>query len=495
MKVFIVLLVAASASAQSGIKFGDQVQKAAADIGTRLGLLGTQLGLNPIAENGQNSQNSNSGLTQGSGSGSQTGAFTQGSSGQTPTGRVPSGGEFTGSFDQCCCVPLAEECGDPLGRDLDYDYDFVGSGLIDPRLKPLQEAAAAATPKANAGLGLRIVNRPQANTNSQQNTCPSGQKACCYDSSVDHSSFGRSCVSPSGAQSLERISYGCGERPVSSSVKQCGTRQYSRPASGLQHGESSPGEFPWTCLVLNSNNDFVGSCAIIPDDSSNNNGAGTRKVVTAAHKLKNVQANELLKIRVGEYDASGFNPPETTNHDEYTVVRLLKHPQFDARRLSNDIAILYTQNPINLNKPHVNTACLPSCKDQFSHTFNNGTGLRCWVAGWGKNEVDGSFQFIQHKVDLPLVQSNSCNSRLKSALNRQRPNSGNRFTLSDSEICAGGQVGKDACTGDGGSPLVCQAQSGRWTVVGLVTWGVGCASDVPGVYARISHFIQWINQN
>merc|ERR1712029_365286 len=28
------------------------------------------------------------------------------------------------------------------------------------------------------------------------------------------------------------------------------------------------------------------------------------------------------------------------------------------------------------------------------------------------------------------------------------------------------------------SPL-CQGLSGRWTVVGLVTWGVGCASDVP----------------
>merc|ERR1712177_7237 len=51
-----------------------------------------------------------------------------------------------------------------------------------------------------------------------------------------------------------------------------------------------------------------------------------------------------------------------------------------------------------------NTACLPSCRDQFSHQFNNGTGVRCWVAGWGKNEVDGSFQFIQHKVDLPLVE-------------------------------------------------------------------------------------------
>merc|ERR1712013_464726 len=84
----------------------------------------------------------------------------------------------------------------------------------------------------------------------------------------------------------------------------------------------SPGEFPWTCLVLNQNNDFIGSCAVIPNDSSNNNGRGTRKVVTAAHKLKNIQ------------------------HEEYTVVRLLKHPQFNAGRLSNDIALLYTDRDV-----------------------------------------------------------------------------------------------------------------------------------------------------
>merc|ERR1711963_1027396 len=83
-------------------------------------------------------------------------------------------------------------------------------------------------------------------------------------------------------------------------------------------------------------------------------------------------------------------PKKDVQHEEYTVVRLLKHPQFNAGRLSNDIALLYTDRDINLNKANVNTACLPSCRDQFSHQFNNGTGVRCWVAGWGKNEVDGS---------------------------------------------------------------------------------------------------------
>merc|ERR1712020_172989 len=88
---------------------------------------------------------------------------------------------------------------------------------IDPRLKPLREEAAKKTQKAKDGLGLRIVNRPNANTNSQINTCPLGQKACCYDPSVDHSSFGRSCIAPgASASQFESVRYGCNERVVNS---------------------------------------------------------------------------------------------------------------------------------------------------------------------------------------------------------------------------------------------------------------------------------------
>ena len=111
----------------------------------------------------------------------------------------------------------------------------------------------------------------------------------------------------------------------------------------------------------------------------------------------------LLKVRVGDWDASGFNSPERFNHQEYTIVRILKHPQFSAGRISNDIALLYTDRDIDLSNPYVNTACLPSCDNQFDYVFNNGTGVRCWVAGWGKDEVDGSFQFIQKKVKIILL--------------------------------------------------------------------------------------------
>jgi secreted trypsin-like serine protease len=203
----------------------------------------------------------------------------------------------------------------------------------------------------------------------------------------------------------------------------------------------------------------------------------------------------LLKVRVGEYDASGFNPPESVPHQEYTVVKFIKHPRFNLARLDYDLAILTVDKVIDLSPSTVNTVCLPSCDDQFDFRFNNGSGTRCWVAGWGKNAADGTFQFLQHKVDIPLVDSGRCNADLRAAINAKKSGVGNKFALDTSELCAGGEQGKDACTGDGGSPLVCQAQSGRWTVVGLVTWGVGCASKVPGVYARITYFRDWINAN
>ena len=44
---------------------------------------------------------------------------------------------------------------------------------------------------------------------------------------------------------------GCGgQELVRQSSKTCGTRQPAR-VSGGEHGDSVPGEFPWTCLLLN----------------------------------------------------------------------------------------------------------------------------------------------------------------------------------------------------------------------------------------------------
>jgi len=389
-----------------------------------------------------------------------------------------SAGNYNPGTPQCCCVDQSSSCYAGLNHGNSVGEDLVGLGLIDER----------------------IVNRPgsgHSGSGSSHLQCPRGQRQCCYTDSRF------SCPNSAGSS----FEFGGGSGGSSSGnlwkqncqeaggfgSNQCGLRSYSGPVSGLSHGESSPGEFPWTCLILDQNNDFVGSCAIIPETSSNSLSSGTSKVITAAHNLKDVSGG--LKVRVGEYDASAFKRPELVQHEEYTVRRVIRHPGFDPRRLTNDIAVLRLSQRINLGHSYVSAACLPACEDQFSFTFSNGTGVRCHVAGWGKDEFTGNFQFIQHKVDIPLMDDFRCNAALKLALNRRQRGVGDRFQLHSSEICAGGEVGKDACTGDGGSPLVCQAQSGRWTVVGLVTWGVGCGSDTPGVYANVASFRNWINSN
>ena len=63
-------------------------------------------------------------------------------------------------------------------------------------------------------------------------------------------------------------------------------------------------------------------------------------------------------------------------------------------------------------------------------------------------------------------------------------------------VCAGArdEVNSiDSCQGDSGGPLVQDASSNRWELVGVVSWGIGCASGYPGVYARVFDLMDWVD--
>lgn len=184
-------------------------------------------------------------------------------------------------------------------------------------------------------------------------------------------------------------------------------------------------------------------------------------------------------MRLGEWNATSTSEPIPIQ--QYVVARIFVHPLFVSTNLRNDIAILRLSSPVPLGTvPTIATACLPQLP--FLNT-------RCWVSGWGKDDFSstGKYQRIQRQVDLPVVDHKTCQNQLR--LTRL----GARFQLDPvSFMCAGGEAGKDACTGDGGSPLVCE-RNNHWFVAGLVSWGIGCGeSTVPGVYTNVVSYISWI---
>ena len=93
---------------------------------------------------------------------------------------------------------------------------------------------------------------------------------------------------------------------------------------------------------------------------------------------------------------------------------------------------------------------------------------------------------------MTLVEGNVCQYELSEEMARLNPKpGGDKFQLSESELCAG-VVG--SCSDiDGGAPLVCQSEMGRWSLVGIFTWGLGCSRpDMPRVFLNISKIETWI---
>ncbi|XP_026314354.1 phenoloxidase-activating factor 2-like [Hyposmocoma kahamanoa] len=249
---------------------------------------------------------------------------------------------------------------------------------------------------------------------------------------------------------------------------------------GDVQGEAKFGEFPWTVAILkiapvNGNdpdsqklNVYVGGGSLIHPSV----------VLTAAH---HVDQPGLMRVRAGEWDTQ--TTKEIYPYQDRDVESKIIHKDFNSGNLFYDIALMFLSKPMEL-APNVGLVCLPPPRERVPG------GTKCVASGWGKDKfgTQGKYQVILKKVEVPVVDRNTCQNALRST------RLGRFFQLHTSFMCAGSE-GKDTCRGDGGSPLVCpiEYEEGRYMQSGIVAWGIECGTGVPGVYVDVSNLRNWID--
>merc|ERR1712212_407736 len=208
-----------------------------------------------------------------------------------------------------------------------------------------------------------------------------------------------------------------------------------------------------------------------------------RYVVTAAHclyagkDLMTLKGGATFRVMLGEHD----HCKATSSFVLASAVH--KHPKFDLNNPSgdNDIAILKLSKDLTFSDK-IKPVCLPtSATKDYS-------GKASTVSGWGGTKaytplkpVDQPRQCALKEVIVEILKPSStkCSNFLGDS-------------SSTTMLCAWAK-GKDACQGDSGGPLTV-AENGKYVLLGVVSYGSGCATEQPGVYARVQGFLPWMKK-
>jgi len=200
-------------------------------------------------------------------------------------------------------------------------------------------------------------------------------------------------------------------------------------------------------------------------------------ILTASHCVKGQRASS-LKIVGGTNDITDDQSPT------FAVEEIIMNDYNDVTKL-NDIALLRLDTTsYDLERRSAQghpTRAVNLCPESWSPQGSN-----CTVSGWGHLKSKGSgVPDMLREVEVRVLHDDICAKMLSGY-----PWDPSRQTM----LCAGGED-KDACQGDSGGPLVCQDDDGEQCLAGVVSWGVGCATEgIPGVYTNVRKYNSWIRK-
>jgi len=251
-----------------------------------------------------------------------------------------------------------------------------------------------------------------------------------------------------------------------------------RPGRIVNGEPAQAGEFPWQAgLQFKSWGltfcggafiDKAGKLTTAPDIPER------AYVLTAGHCARGKVASNIRVV-------GGSTSPNTNL--KYDVERIIEFG-YDSTTKVNDIALMRvkltkeSERHLMSRTSGENTMRIDAIpmapKDMVLSEGKIGT-----VSGFGYTKYQGSQASELRRVMVKIHSSEKCSTMYKDVTSVY-----NGTVM----LCAGGED-KDACQGDSGGPLVAKDEEGAFMLVGVVSWGIGCATpNVPGAYARISHY-------
>ncbi|KAG8196779.1 hypothetical protein JTE90_014511 [Oedothorax gibbosus] len=242
----------------------------------------------------------------------------------------------------------------------------------------------------------------------------------------------------------------------------CGTENLSEDER-IMGGKvvNPPNRYPWMVALVKKTkgeDEYFCGAALI----------SRQYVLTAAHCIQRETVSG-VRVALGAHNSDA-------SPDPVPVSEFILHPQYHNRTQTNDIALVKLEYSVNLEAT-VNLVCLPTTQE-----FSKPEDLAL-VAGWGWQRFhQGKYSKELQELEISIGTNAYCQSKYGGV-------------ILDTNICAGGEKGKDACSGDSGGPLVSK-YDGKWYSVGVVSWGMGCGVEgYPGVYTRVSEYLEWIADN
>ncbi|UJR16200.1 hypothetical protein I4U23_003110 [Adineta vaga] len=257
-----------------------------------------------------------------------------------------------------------------------------------------------------------------------------------------------------------QVSYTC------NATAKCGCSKNSATVTRIVGGEAASSATWGSAVSISIANSYLCGGSIISDSW----------VLTAAHCVIGQTPSSVI-IYAGSIQ-------RWVGTQTRVASKIIVHSGYDTDTYVNDIALIKLTTPLTMSDIAINTICLPSVS---SATLAAGewpaAGTTVVAVGWGRLSDGGSLPTTLQQVTLQTVSytASACSPFI---------------TDWHKHLCAGvSGGGKDTCQGDSGGPLMMFNSNNQWVLVGLTSYGDGCAeAGKSGVYTRVAAYQTWLNE-